>query len=127
VIDVAPLKHAVLDFFELVLGGGTATEDLGAFPAVRVDPACLITAFTKLTNVSHLDHDPSCLGLTEIFRFPGLRNPAAVVDLGSLRVCTTVLLGLSRRAAMDLYRCATQRSIRSVRRLLAASLDGLSH
>ena len=67
-IDVAALKHAVLDFFELVLGVGTATEDLGAFPAVRVDPACLITAFTKLTNVSHLDHDPSCLGLTQIFR-----------------------------------------------------------
>ena len=47
-VDVAPVKLAVLDFFDLVLGVGTATEDLGAFPAVRVDPACLITAFAKL-------------------------------------------------------------------------------
>jgi hypothetical protein len=60
----------VLDFFDLVLGVGTATEDLGAFPAVRVDPACLITAFAKLTDMSHLDHDPSCLGLAQISRSP---------------------------------------------------------
>ena len=76
VIDVAPVKHAVFDFFQPVLGVGTATEDLGAFPAVGVDPACLITAFTKLTDMSHLDHDPSPLGLTQISRVPGLRNPA---------------------------------------------------
>jgi hypothetical protein len=76
VVDVAPVKLAVLDFFDLVLGVGTATEDLGAFPAVRVDPACLITAFAKLADMGHLDHDPSCLGLTQISRFPGLHNPA---------------------------------------------------
>ena len=76
VVDVAPVKLAVLDFFDLVLGVGTATEDLGAFPAVRVDPACLITAFAKLADMGDLDHDPSCLGLTQISRFPGLHNPA---------------------------------------------------
>jgi len=37
VVDVAPVKLAVLNIFDLVLGVGTATEDLGAFPAVRVD------------------------------------------------------------------------------------------
>jgi hypothetical protein len=47
VVDVAPVKLAVLNVFDLVLGVGTATEDLGAFPAVRVDPACLTTAFAK--------------------------------------------------------------------------------
>jgi hypothetical protein len=31
VVDVAPVKLAVLNFFDLVLGVGTATEDLGAF------------------------------------------------------------------------------------------------
>jgi hypothetical protein len=72
VVDVAPVKLAVLDFFDLVLGVGTATEDLGAFPAVRVDAGCLITVFAKLTDMSHLNHDPSCLGLTQISRFPGL-------------------------------------------------------
>jgi hypothetical protein len=68
VVDVAPVKLAVLNFFDLVLGVGTATEDLGAFPAVRVDPACLITAFAKFTDMSHLNHDPSWLGLTQISR-----------------------------------------------------------
>ena len=76
VVDVAPVKLAVLNFFDLVLGVGTATEDLGAFPAVRVDPACLITAFAKFTDMSHLNHDPSCLGLTQISRVPGPRNQA---------------------------------------------------
>ena len=76
VVDVTPVKLAVLDFFDLVFGVGTATEDLGAFPAVRVDPACLITAFAKFTDMSHLNHDPSCLGLTQISRVPGPRNQA---------------------------------------------------
>ena len=44
---------------------------------------CLITALAKFTDMSHLNHDSSCLGLTQISRVRGLVIQPAVVDLGS--------------------------------------------
>jgi hypothetical protein len=76
VVDVAPVKLAVLNFFDLVLGVGTATEDLGAFPAVRVDPACLITAFAKFTDRGHFKSRPFLPRPYSDIPRPGPRNPA---------------------------------------------------
>jgi hypothetical protein len=88
----------VLNFFDLVLGVGTATEDLGAFPAVRVDPACLITAIAKFADMSHLDHDPSCLGLTQISASGAFVLQPLVVDLGRFKVCSRSSVDLSSAA-----------------------------
>jgi hypothetical protein len=74
VVDVTPVKLAVLDFFDLVLGVGTATEDLGAFPAIRVDPACCVYPnIEDLASVKSLSHEVAACG-REDRHCPGARS-----------------------------------------------------